>query len=61
MFKFATRHDPWWEDGQGARKVRTRQRVLGATSFALAIAACGLTAAVWISQLLPVFGATGFR
>ncbi len=45
--------DPWWDDGAGARRTRVRRRVLGAVAFALAIAACGLTAAVWIQLVGP--------
>ena len=41
------RRDPWWEDGQGARRVRTRQRIVGMMAFAMAIGACGITTAAW--------------
>jgi hypothetical protein len=45
--------DPWWDDGTGARRVRTRRRVVGATALAVAIVACGLTVAAWAAELLP--------
>ena len=45
--------DPWWDDGTGARRTRTRRRLVGATALALAIVACGLTAAAWVAELLP--------
>src|SRR6476661_4199885 len=39
------RRDPWWEDGKGVRRDRTRQRIVGFIAFTLAIAACGITTA----------------
>jgi hypothetical protein len=54
MIRFGARRDPWWEDGTGARRDRTRERVVGSTALVLAIAACGLAAAVWIRTLLPM-------
>ncbi|MDH5243120.1 MAG: hypothetical protein OEX05_04235 [Chloroflexota bacterium] len=48
--------DPWWDDGTGVRRARTRRTLTGATALALAIAACGLTAAAWILQLSPAAG-----
>jgi hypothetical protein len=51
------RRDPHWDDGTGARRRNTRVRVEGLVAVILAIAACGLTAAMWIRQiLLPLFG-----
>lgn len=47
------RHDPWWDDGIGARNARTRRRVVGATALAISIVACGVTIAVWVSTLFP--------
>ena len=55
---FAKR-DPWWEDGKGARRDRTRQRVVGLIAFGMAVGACGLTTAVWLRTLLPVLGVAG--
>jgi hypothetical protein len=45
--------DPWWDDGTGARRTRTRRRAVGAIALAVAIVACGLTAAAWVAELLP--------
>jgi hypothetical protein len=50
------RRDPYWDDGKGARRRNRRVRFQGALALALAIAACGLTAAMWLRQVLPVFG-----
>ena len=49
------RTDPFWDlDGQGIRRERTRRRVVGGLAFALAVGACGLTAAAWVHQLEPL-------
>jgi hypothetical protein len=48
--------DPWWDDGTGARRTRTRRRVIGHFALALAIIACGLTAAAWLREVLPAAG-----
>jgi hypothetical protein len=50
------RRDPFWDDGKGARRRQLRLRIEGTIAFALAMAACGLTAAMWLRQLLPVVG-----
>jgi hypothetical protein len=50
------RRDPYWDDGKGARRRQLRLRVEGFLALALALAACGLTAAMWLRQLLPVVG-----
>ncbi len=50
------RRDPFWDDGKGARRRHLRLRIEGAIALAAAIAACGLTAAMWLRQILPVFG-----
>ena len=44
--------DPF--EGKGARRRQIRLRVEGILAIALAIAACGLTAAVWIQVLAPM-------
>lgn len=51
--RMRTVRDPWWDDGQGAKKARTRSQVTGVLAFALAIAACGLTVAAWVRTILP--------
>jgi hypothetical protein len=50
------RRDPWWDDGTGARRTRTRQRVVAAAAFALAVTSCGITTAMWLRVLLPMVG-----
>jgi len=45
--------DPF--EGSGAYRKRLRLRAEGAMALSLAIAACGLTAAMWFKALLPVF------
>jgi hypothetical protein len=50
------RRDPFWDDGRGARRRQLRLRLEGVIALALAIGACGLTAAMWLRELLPVVG-----
>jgi hypothetical protein len=51
------RRDPFWDDGKGARRRNRRVRLEGVLALMLAIAACGLTAAMWLRQVfLPVIG-----
>ena len=45
--------DPY--EGSGAYRKRMRLRVEGAIALSLAVAACGITAAVWFRTLLPLF------
>ena len=47
---------PFWDDGKGARRRNRRVRLEGVVALMLAIAACGLTAAMWARQVLPVLG-----
>ena len=55
--RFGHRRDPFWDDGRGARRRNLIQRTEGTLALVLAIAACGLTAAMWVRQiLLPVLG-----
>jgi hypothetical protein len=44
--------DPF--EGKGARRTHLRLRVEGAFALALAIIACGLTAALWLRTLAPI-------
>lgn len=60
LMRWRTGRDPFWDDGQGARRTRTRQRIMGSVAFAVAIVACGLTAAAWMSRLAPLFGGVSF-
>mgnify|MGYP000566002409 CR=1 FL=1 len=60
LMRWRTGRDPFWDDGQGARRARTRQRIAGSVAFAVAIVACGLTAAAWMSRLAPLFGGISF-
>ena len=50
------RRDPFWDDGRGARRHNLRLRLEGSLAFAIAVVACGLTAAMWLRELLPVVG-----
>ena len=55
------RHDPWWDlEGADAKRTRLRHRFVGNLAFAVAIVACGLTAAAWMSRLAPLFGGVSF-
>jgi hypothetical protein len=56
MVARADHHDPFWDDGKGARRRNRRVRLQSAVALMLAIAACGLTAAMWLRQVLPVLG-----
>ena len=47
-----SRRDPF--EGHGAVRTRRRLRVEGLLALALAIVACGLTAAVWLRELAPL-------
>jgi hypothetical protein len=48
--------DPFWDDGVGARRSRTRRRWISRLALAIAIVAVGLTAAEWILELVPDAG-----
>jgi hypothetical protein len=50
------RRDPYWDDGKGARRRNVRVRLESMVALALALTACGLTAAMWLRELLPVVG-----
>jgi hypothetical protein len=50
------RRDPFWDDGKGARRHHLRLRIEGFIALALAIAACGLTTAMWLRQILLAMG-----
>lgn len=54
LLRLKSERDPFWDDGQGARRLRTKRRVVGYAAFAVAIVACGLTAAMWARELIPV-------
>lgn len=56
MNRFRHAHDPWWDlEGRGAKRSRIRQTIVADLAFAIAIVACGLTAATWLRILVPVF------
>jgi hypothetical protein len=45
------RHDPWFDlEGRAARRLRLRKRLTTDVALALAVVACGLTSASWISM-----------
>ena len=48
--------DPFWDDGTGARRTHRRRRVESVLAMAIAIVACGLTAALWLRTLAPLAG-----
>lgn len=49
------RSDPWWDlEGADAKRVRLRRKFVGSLAFAVAIVACGLTAAAWGQTILPL-------
>jgi hypothetical protein len=50
------RRDPYWDDGKGARRRNIRIRLETLFALGLAMVACGLTAAMWLRQVLPVVG-----
>jgi hypothetical protein len=50
------RRDPYWDDGKGARRRNVRVRIESMVALGLALTACGLTAAMWLRQILPVVG-----
>ena len=57
MNVFRRGHDPFWDlEGRGARKTRRQYTVVSYLAFAIAVVACGLTAATWVSALVPVLG-----
>jgi hypothetical protein len=55
MFRRRGAHDPWWADeGKGARRTRRRVQAESLFAIAMAIAACGMVAAVWMRELAPL-------
>ena len=57
MARLGSARDPFWDmDGHGVRHDRKRERVIGSVALAIAIGAMGLTAAMWLRELLPVLG-----
>jgi hypothetical protein len=52
--------DPWWGDeGSGAKRTRRRVQAESLLAIALAIAACGLIAAMWLRTLAPLTSELG--
>ena len=58
LMRLRSGRDPWWDDGQGARRSRTRRTRIGNLAFAVSIVACGLTLAAWVRLVIPLFGGT---
>ena len=52
--RLAHPRDPF--EGRGARRRNIRIQIEGAIAIALALAACGLTAAMWLRTLAPLAG-----
>ena len=60
MNAFRRGHDPWWDlEGRGAKRSRIRHRIVADLAFAIAVVACGLTAAAWLRTLAPIFREIG--
>jgi hypothetical protein len=60
MNAFRRGHDPFWDlEGVGAKRSRRHHTIVSDLAFALAVVACGLTAAAWLQQLLPLFSGLG--
>jgi hypothetical protein len=55
------RRDPFWDDGQGARRTQRRLRLEGFVALAIAIVACGVTVAMWLRTLAPLAGGLGLH
>jgi hypothetical protein len=48
-------HDPWWGlEGTGAKRTRRRVMLESVIAVTLAAAACGLVAAAWLRDLMPL-------
>jgi hypothetical protein len=47
-------HDPYWDEGKGARRTYRRMQFEGLLALAMAIVAVGVTAAVWLRLLAPL-------
>ena len=56
LMRWRSDRDPWWDDGQGARRSRTRRVRISYAALAISIVACGLTTAAWLRLVLPLFG-----
>ena len=54
-------HDPFWDEGKGARRTHRRVQFQGLLAIALAIVAGGVTAAVWMRVLAPLATTIGIR
>jgi hypothetical protein len=53
--------DPFWDEGKGARRTHRRIQFEGLLALAMAIIACGVTAAVWLRVLAPLATELGIR
>ncbi len=49
-------HDPFWDDGTGARQTHQRLRIESLIAFGLAIAACGVAAGFWLRIIAASVG-----
>ena len=54
-------HDPFWDDGKGARRTHRRVQFQGLLAITMAIVAVGVTAAVWMRLLAPLATTIGIR
>jgi hypothetical protein len=56
--QFGRPRDPF--EGRGARRRQLRLRIEGVIAVGLAIAACGMVAAMWLRTLAPLVERLGF-
>jgi hypothetical protein len=57
MARLRAARDPFWDmDGNGVRRERRREKVVGTFALLVAAVATGLALAAWIRQLAPVLG-----
>lgn len=56
--QFGRPRDPF--EGRGARRRQLRLRIEGVIAVGLAIAACGIVAAMWLRTLAPLVERLGF-
>jgi hypothetical protein len=56
--QFGRPRDPF--EGRGARRRQLRLRIEGVVAIGLAIAACGMVAAMWLRTLAPLVERLGF-
>jgi hypothetical protein len=61
MIKRRSRDPFWGDEGSGAKRTRRRIKAEGIIAIVLAIAACGLIAALWLRMLAPIATTLGLN